>query len=249
MKIGLLPLYIKLYDDTLPQMRQRLEGFYAEIAQQISARGVQVIKVPFCRLKAEFQQAVRCFEEQGADAVVTLHMAYSPSLESIDVLARTTLPIVVLDTTQTLEFTGEQDPDEINYCHGIHGVMDLCSMLTRYGKDYAIAAGHYMQSDCIDRALGYVRAAVAARALRASRVGLIGGAFEGMGDFAVPYEEMAERFDITVLPQSAEKLRVYRNSITEKEIDEEIALDRKILTLTAVWIRRNTAALSGLVLR
>ena len=96
------------------------------------------------------------------DALVTLHMAYSPSLESIDVLAGTALPIVVLDTTETLEFTNGQDPVEIDYNHGIHGVMDMCSMLTREGKDYAVAAGHYRDSDVLDRVCGYVRAAKAA---------------------------------------------------------------------------------------
>ena len=31
MKIGLLPLYIKLYDDNSPKMRPRLEEFYEKI--------------------------------------------------------------------------------------------------------------------------------------------------------------------------------------------------------------------------
>ena len=158
MKIGLLPLYIALYDRTSPSMRPRLEAFYQEIAQEFAKRGVEVETSPFCRLKPEFEQAVGKFEAAGVDALVTLHMAYSPSLESIDVLAGTALPIVVLDTTETLEFTNGQDPVEIDYNHGIHGVMDMCSMLTREGKDYAVAAGHYRDSDVLDRVCGYVRA-------------------------------------------------------------------------------------------
>lgn len=39
-----------------------------------------------------------------------------PLLESDDVLAGTSLPIVVLDTTDTYEFC---DPEDILYCHGI----------------------------------------------------------------------------------------------------------------------------------
>ncbi|MCI9626269.1 MAG: hypothetical protein HFI90_05745 [Clostridia bacterium] len=227
MKIGLLPLYVKLYDKVLPQMRERLEGFYGEIAEQFESQKIQVVRAPFCRLKAEFGQAVQEFETQNVDAVVTLHMAYSPSLESIDALAETALPIVVLDTTQTLEFTGEQNPDEISYCHGIHGVMDMCSMLTRRGKCYAIAAGHYLESDCIARVCGYVRAAKAARALQGMRVGMVGGAFEGMGDFAVSFEELAQRFGIQVLPQSREILQQCRSSVTEAQMEAELARDRE----------------------
>lgn len=223
MKIGLLPLYIKLYDDKCSYMRPRLEAFYQEVAQQFESSGFGVVQSPFCRLKHEFRQAVSHFEEEGADAVVTLHMAYSPSLESIDALCETPLPIVVLDTTQTLEFTNEQSPSEIDYCHGIHGVMDLCSMLTRWGKEYAIAAGHYLESDCIDRVCGYVRAAVAAHALNGARVGLVGDAFEGMGDFCVSYDELANRFGIEVLAQQPEQLRKWNHSITEGELQAEIA--------------------------
>ena len=225
MKIGLLPLYIKLYDDTLPHMRGRLERFYGEIAEQFQNQGVQVVRVPFCRLKAEFEHAIKTFERQRVDAIVTLHMAYSPSLESIDALVGTDLPIVVLDTTQTLEFTGEQDPDEIMYCHGIHGVMDMCSMFTRRGKNYAIAGGHYRESDCVNRVCGYVRAAKAAQTLRGSRIGLVGGAFAGMGDFTVPYKELTERFGIQVFPQNAEKLVQWRNSVTDVQIKQELAQD------------------------
>lgn len=70
MKIGLLPLYVKLYDDVLPQLRERLEEFYKEIAALFEERNVQVVRAPFCRLKAEFGQAIHDFETQNVDAVV-----------------------------------------------------------------------------------------------------------------------------------------------------------------------------------
>ncbi len=227
MKIGLLPLYIALYDKTSPSMRPRLEAFYETVAGLLEDRGLGVLRAPFCRLEPEFRQAVGRFETEGADVLVTLHMAYSPSLESIDVLSETPLPIVVLDTTETLTFPADQDPVEIDYNHGIHGVMDMCSMLTRRGKPYAIAAGHYRESDVIDRVCGYARAAVAARAVEGSRVGLIGGAFEGMGDFRVSYDELRERFGIEVLPQQAERMRAWNEAVTEAAIEAEMAENRE----------------------
>ena len=132
-------------------------------------------------------------------------------------LANTNLPIIVLNTTQTLEFTPEQDPGEVMYNHGIHGVMDMCSMLARYGKAYAIVAGHYLESDCIDRACGYARAAMAASALKRAHVGLVGGAFDGMGDFAVALEELKERFHITVETIDPDVLGEFG-----KELDSEV---------------------------
>lgn len=222
MKIGLLPLYIQLYDETSPHVRPRMEAFYEEIATQFERRDVSVERVGFCRIKLEFEQAIAEFEQAKVDAIVTLHMAYSPSLESIEVLTATKLPIVVLDTTETLEFTPLQDTGEVMYNHGVHGVMDMCSMLKRYGKPYAIAAGHYQQSDVIDRACGFVRAAVAASALKKSRVGLVGGAFKGMGDFAVDPEELKERFGITIEKFAAEVLDEYAKQVSKEAVEAEL---------------------------
>lgn len=223
MKIGLLPLYIELYDIITPDRRIRLKEFYEEIAEQFARRGVNVEKAEFCRLKPEFEQAITGFEREQVDAIVTLHMAYSPSLESIEALVSTKLPIIVLDTTQTLEFTPEQNPLEIGYNHGIHGVMDMCSMLKRCGKPYAIAAGHYQESDCIDRVCGYVRAAIAATALSGAQVGLINGSFEGMEDFAVAPEELEKRFHIKVEKVTPDLLIKQREELSQGDIDAEMA--------------------------
>ncbi len=223
MKVGFLPLYIKLYDEVVPEIRPRLEKFYDTIAGMIEKEGLEVIKAPFCRVKNEFEEAVEAFELKGAEAIITLHMAYSPSLESIDVLCKTDLPIVVLDTTETEVFGNMQDPGEIMFNHGIHGVMDLCSMFKRRGKEYAIAAGHYSTTNVVSRACGFVKASIAANALKNARVGIIGGAFEGMGDFRVSYEELAEKFGIRVETMDANRMRKIYDGLT----DEEVAAEKK----------------------
>lgn len=228
MKIGLLPLYVKLYDDVAPGTRPRLEAFYEKIAAEFERRGAEVVRSAFCRLKTEFKTTVSSFESENVDAIVTLHMAYSPSLESIEALCDTKLPIIVLDTTETLEFTNDQDSGEIMYNHGIHGVMDMCSMLTQKGVAYAIAAGHFEESDVIDRVCGFARAAKAAAALKKAKVGLIGESFAGMGDFRVSYAELSDRFGIKVIQPSASELGNFYKSITVDEIEAEKAINREI---------------------
>ena len=196
MKIGYLPLYVKLYDDHSSAMRPHIDEICEMMASKLREKGAEVVEAPVCRLADEFKAAVKSFEDAQVDAIVTYHLAYSPSLESIDALAGTELPIVVMDTTPTYEFDNMQNPSEISYNHGIHGVMDMCNLLTRRGKTYAIAAGHYEKSDVIDRTLGYVRAAIAAKAVGQAKVGRVGGPFAGMGDFVVPFEELKARFGI-----------------------------------------------------
>lgn len=227
MKIGFLPLYIKLYDDYTPGSRPRHEAFYEELAGMIEGKGIEVVRSAFCRIAPEFDDAVSMFENEGVDAIVTLHLAYSPSLESIDALTKTKLPIIVLDTTSTLEFTNMQDPGEVTYCHGIHGVMDMCSMLNRNGKEYAIVVGHYLQSDCIDRVCNLVKAAYAANKLKQSRVAIIGGRFDGMGDFAIPSDDMYDVFGVEVLNKNAEEMQAYMDMVTDEEMNAEYQKDKE----------------------
>lgn len=224
MKIGLLPLYIKLYDDINVDSTY-LKEVYGEIAGMFKERGIEVETADFCRIKPEFEAAVKAFETSEVDALVTWHAAYSPSLESIEALLKTKLPVIVLDATPTLEFTPSQDPAAIMWNHGIHGVMDMCSMLKRLGKPYAIAAGYYKESDAVDRVCGYVKAAVAARKLSEMKVALFGGGFSGMGDFSVPPAELLKRFGIKVdniSPADIEKV-----SVSKEDINAEIKYDRE----------------------
>ena len=149
-RIGLLPLYLALYDDTLPEARAHQEAFYTTIVDALTRRGVAVETAPVCRVHDEVARAVRQFEAAPVDAIVTLHLAYSPSLESAELLAGSPLPLIVLDTTPDWAFGADQSPDAIMYNHGIHGVQDLCNLLLRHGKAFQIEAGHWQHSDVLD---------------------------------------------------------------------------------------------------
>ncbi len=224
-KIGLLPLYISLYDESWPYLRPRMEAFYEDTVKKFQAQGLEVISAPFCRISSEFESAIDGFEQSGAQCIVTLHMAYSPSLESSEFLSKTKLPIVVLDITECYDFDHLQDPEELMYCHGIHGVMDMCNLLLRNGKQFSIVAGHPDHSDVIKRACGFISAAISAYSLSGSRTGRIGGSFLGMGDFAVTDSELHERFGVTVVEPKRDELSYLIQSVAKKEIEKEIVHD------------------------
>ncbi len=224
-KIGFMPLYIKLYDDINLSVRGRLDEFYEKLATALEKEGFDVVRNAFCRIKPEFEACVAKFEEEKCDCIVTWHAAYSPSLESIDALAGCDLPIIVLDTTETYDFFHSTDPDAINLNHGIHGVMDMTNMLLRRGKAYAIAAGHFPQSDVIEKTARLVKAAAGAKSLKGSRVGTIGGSFDGMGDFLISDEELLETFGVTAVYSDGKTLTALQSAVTEEEIEAEIEKD------------------------
>jgi len=79
-KIGLLSLYLKLYDDFSQRVRPEIEEYHKTIVNALKNEGLDVTETEICRIRPEVEQAVKRFENADVDAIVTLHLAYSPSL-------------------------------------------------------------------------------------------------------------------------------------------------------------------------
>jgi len=222
MKIGLLPLYLELYDRVCkPDRREKIEEFYNAIAVELARKSLDVVEAKICRLKPEFAAAVKSFEKAEVDAIVTLHLAYSPSLESAEVLSRTRLPVIVLDTTPDYDFSPSQSPEKIMSNHGIHGVQDMCNLLIRNGKLFSIEAGHWRQSNVLDRIVDRVRSAKIASAMRQSRVGSIGRPFPGMGDFYVP-ANVLKKIGMQTVAADCRQLSHICRGISARDLKSEI---------------------------
>ena len=226
-KCGLLPFYLELYDELLPELRTEFDGFLAVISAAFEARGITVETAPICRVADEFDAAIKQIEAAGADCIVTLHLAYSPSLESIEAFCRSRLPIILLDTTMDANFGLNVSPDQIMVNHGVHGVMDFASMLRRRGREFEIVAGHSEEPRTLDRAADRVRAAVAARCFRGSRMLRVGKPFAGMGDFAVEEDVLKNRLRIEVTEIDLGPLDEAIQAVEEAEVAAEIASDRE----------------------
>lgn len=227
-KIGLLPLYLKLYDELVPEARIKFSEFNDIISKEFEKREIEVVNPGICCVEDEFNTAVTLFEKEKVDAIVTLHLAYSPSLESSKVLANTKIPIVVLDTTYDFSFSPVNINDKlIMMNHGIHGVQDMCNLLLRNNKPFQIEAGHWKKSNVIQRVISDVRTAKMASFMKNVRVGIIGKQFKGMGDFQVPFDKLKENIGIEVVQATPEAVSKLINELSDDEIENEIIADKK----------------------
>jgi len=250
LKVGLLPLYLELYDRKLPKNRFGAESFYKIISKELRNRGVEVIEVPLCRLRSEFFHSVKVFENAKVDLIVTLHLAYSPSLESADVLAATKIPVVILDTTPDFDFGPKQFPEAIMQNHGIHGVQDLCNLLKRKGKPFQIEAGHWEESDVLDRVVLWAKNASTASFLKRIRVGQLGGYFKGMGDFAVPVEILRDTIGIRTIIGKSSLIHSLIPQRDDWEVKKELAdVQKKFQTSSVKTETLHQAIVAGITVR
>lgn len=251
-KVGFLPLYIKLYDDTDPKLRDPMVAHMEKMIPMLEAQGLELVRTPdLCCTKDQFEVAVREFNAEDVAAVITLHLAYSPSLESIEALVKLKAPIVVLDTTPDYELISvARTENRIMSNHGIHGVQDMCSMLKRNGKAYYICAGHAEHSNVIAEVAGFCRAAAVKKAYSTMKIGSVGGSFTGMGDFLISDERYKSDIGAEVTYMTPEVVKEYYAKVTDEEVVAELAKDKEIYDVDVSYNDEyKLATKSGLAIR
>ncbi len=229
-RVGFLPLYIKLYDDSNgPGYRVPMERYMHTCVRMLESQGIEIVMAEkICRIKPEFDAAAEKFNAADVDAVITMHLAYSPSLESIDALLSIKAPIIVFDSTPDYDLVKSAgSKNRIGPNHGIHGVQDMCNLLRRNQRPYYICAGHALHSAVITELAGLCRAAAVKKAFQTMRVGSVGGSFTGMGDFKISDERYQADIGASVQYMTPDMAKQYLALVTNTEIDDEIALDAK----------------------
>lgn len=226
LKAGFLPVSMKLLNDSRPEIRSKLENFANTISGALKAEGLEIIKAPISCVSEEFEKSIKSFEKEFVDAIITLHLTYSPSLESAILLSETKIPIIILNTTPSFSLGPDKVPEDITYNHGIHGVQDFCNIIGRRNKKFFIESGHWEESDVVRRVFKRVAQASMARRFLNSRVGIISKPFAGMEDFQVPFEILKDKFGMQIISSDVNEILGYLESVKDKEIDSEFEYDQ-----------------------
>jgi len=233
-RIGILPLYIALYDEVRPENRPGREKSARNVAERLAARGLKVELAQVCCVRADVEREMKKLEAKGIDLLATLHLAYSPSLESAEALAGSPLPLALLDTTDAKVFDETATMDDMFHNHGIHGVQDLGSVLRRMGRRYYVIAGHAKDEDFLDEVVLTARAARAAGALRSGKALIIGAPFEGMGDFAVEFDVLRDTLGPQARRAPIRELAESVARVTDDQLADEMQKDAERFDASAV---------------
>ncbi len=224
--VGILLLYLELYDNAIPGLRSEFGVLTKGIRDNLEDNGFEVEVSPICRVEAEFKSAINGFENRKIDIILTLHLAYSPSMEVIGPLSKSKLPVVVFDTTLKYDFSNDMTLDDIMSNHGIHGAQDMCNLLIRNRKRFLIVAGHWKEPDTIKRLVKKIKAASVKSNLNRTRAGNIGGWFKGMGDFFIEESLFLKDFGISVIFADFKEITGRLPNRDANSVNREIAEDR-----------------------
>ena len=230
LKAGFLPLYLDLYDQIDPQMRSMF-GIFIQRIKTLLRDEVELIESDIAtderRIRAFFQ------ELSDADLVITIHLAYSPSLLVAKAMSDFGRPILILDTSISYSL----DPEDDHYLmlnHGIHGVMDLTSVLTANDVGFNIIAGHPDDESFAQKIKDFLRGLELASLFGNQRIGITGKPFEGMGDFAVDFDDMQKKYEVEVIPIEPSAIVKRAAGVGDDEVKDQMKRDGDMYAFESV---------------
>ena len=91
-RIGILGIMQDLYDEMIPGIAQRQEGYAAELAAHLSDVG-EFIPSKAIKYREDAERAMREFENADVDGVLVVMLTYGPAMRVARLLAETRLPV------------------------------------------------------------------------------------------------------------------------------------------------------------
>lgn len=217
----LAPMYLQLYDDVVPSLRGELMPMVKQISGMLEGMA-EIRNLPVITTREDAEKLRQACSGDDIDAVILLHLAYSPSLLVANVLKDLRKPLLLIDTTFDCGF-GQIDGAYLLKNHAIHGVMDLAAVLRSKGVQYRICAGYYRDAGFASTLSNEIRILRASAQFLKQNIGITGKPFDMMGDFAVDNAYLEQKFGHRIVEIDEERILDVMSHIPDGQVDEEYA--------------------------
>ena len=183
-RIGILGIMQDLYDDMVPGIAQRQEGYAAEIAAHLSAVA-EFTPSRAIKYREDAERAMREFEDADLDGVMVVMLTYGPDMRVARLLSESRLPVLLANIQPEPSVTPAWDMADMTYNQGVHGAQDTANAMVRAGRRFAVLTDDW-RSERFRADVGrWARAAAAVTSWKSLRVAIFGYAMNDMGDIRV----------------------------------------------------------------
>ena len=183
-RIGILGIMQDLYDDMIPGIAQRQEGYAAELAAHLSDVA-EFTPSKAIKYREDAERAMREFENADLDGVLVVMLTYGPAMRVARLLSESRLPVCLANIQPEPNVTPAWDMADMTYNQGVHGAQDTANAMVRAGKRFAVLTDDWKSATFREDVGRWARAAAAVTAWKRLKVAIFGYAMNEMGDIRV----------------------------------------------------------------
>src|ERR1051326_8765194 len=225
-RIGILGIMQDLYDDMIPGIAQRQEGYAAELAAHLSLPGeVEFVPAKAIKYREDAERVMAEFEGSGLDGVLVVMLTYGPAMRVARLLAESRLPICLANIQPEPNVAPAWDMADMTYDQGVHGAQDTANSMVRAGRRFGVLTDDWRSEEFRTDVGRWARAAAAVTAWRRLRVALFGYAMNDMGDIRVDESALVRTLGPEILAVAPGDLYRGMQAVTDAQVADVIAFE------------------------
>ncbi|MBE7173713.1 MAG: arabinose isomerase [Williamsia sp.] len=237
-KIGLFGIGLDTYWPQFSGLRERLEGYLAQVQQKLSDLGPDVVNAGLVDSVDKAFDAGRLFRQQDVSVIFLYVTTYALSSTVLPVVQRARVPVIILNLSPQASidyasFNAMSDRTAMTgewlaYCAACP-VPEIANVFKRAGIPFHQVTGMLHDDPvCWKEISEWVEAARVANALFYNRMGCMGHYYSGMLDIYSDLTQQYAHFGGHIELIEVEELATHRKSVTEQEALERVALFREV---------------------
>jgi L-arabinose isomerase len=238
LRVGLFGTGLHAYWEQFAGLRERLEGYTAEIARRLAGPGIEVVNAGLIDTVEKAFHAGDDFRRAGIELLLIHVATYTLSATVLPVARRAKVPVLVLNLAPEAaidyrKFNALPDRTAMTgewlaYCQAC-GVPEIANVFRRARIPFTEIAG-VLHGD--DLAWGeiqeWIEAAKVARVLENNRLGVMGHYYSGMLDIYSDLTEQCATFGGHIEHIEVDELGALRELVSESQTRERVAHFRTV---------------------
>jgi L-arabinose isomerase len=223
-RIGILGIMQDLYDDMIPGIAHRQEGYAAELASSLADVG-DFFPAKAVKYREDAERAMGEFEHSGLDGVLVVMLTYGPAMRVARLLSESRLPVCLANIQPEPAVTAAWDMADMTYNQGVHGAQDTANAMVRAGRRFSVITDDW-KSESFRAAVGrWARAAAAVTGWKSLKTAIFGYAMNDMGDIRVDESALIRTLGPEILAVAPGDMYRGMQAVTDAQAAEVIAFE------------------------
>jgi L-arabinose isomerase len=220
-RIGILGIMQDLYDDMIPGIAQRQEGYAAELAAHLADVG-EFIPSKAIKYREDAERAMREFEDSDLDGVLVVMLTYGPAMRVARLLSESRLPVCLANIQPEPNVTPAWDMADMTYNQGVHGAQDTANAMVRAGKRFGVITDDWKADSFREDVGRWARAAATVTMWKRLKVAIFGYAMNEMGDIRVDESALVRTLGPAIISVAQGDLYRGMQDVTDAQIAEVV---------------------------